>query len=124
VSLWLAPGAAATIWWAPQPAVGLVGLAALGFAFAPIYPLLVALTPERVGRRHVTQAVGLQVAAAYLGTAALPAAAGTLAAVVGLEIIAPFVAGGAVAVALLHEVAARAGRPSPSILAASPARRA
>ena len=111
LSLLGTPPAAVLIWWAPQPLVGLLGLAALGFAFAPIYPLLVAGTPERLGSRYVTQAVGVQVAVAYLGTAALPGAAGFLAAAVGLEAIPPFVAGGTVVLALLHELAARRRTP-------------
>ena len=113
VSLALAPGAALMTWWAPRADLGLLGLAALGFAFAPIYPLLVAITPERLGRRHLTQAVGLQVAVAYLGTAALPGAGGALAASAGLEVIPAFVIAGTVALALLHEVAARAARRAP-----------
>jgi fucose permease len=110
VSLSIAPGTALLIWWTPQPIIGILGLAALGFAFAPIYPLLVALTPKRLGRRYVTQAVGLQVAGSYLGAAALPGIGGMLAATVGLEVIAPFVVGGTFALALLHRTAARAGR--------------
>ena len=110
MGLALAPGAALMTWWAPRADLGLLGLAALGFAFAPIYPLLVAITPERLGRRHLTQAVGLQVAVAYLGAAALPGAGGTLAASAGLEVIPAFVIAGTVALALLHEVAARAAR--------------
>lgn len=110
VSLAIAPGAALMLWWAPRPVVGLLGLGALGFAFAPIYPLLVAVTPARVGRRRVTQAVGLQVALAYLGAAALPGAAGALAATAGLEAIPPLVVGGALGLGVLHEIAARAAR--------------
>ena len=89
---------------------GAAGLAALRFLLAPICPLLVALTPERVGRRHLQQAMGLQVAAAYLGTAALPGAGGVLAARAGLEVIPAFVVAGTVALALLHEIPARAAR--------------
>jgi fucose permease len=111
LSLIGAPAAALLLWWAPQPLVGLVGLAALGFTFAPIFPLLVAGTPARLGHRHVTHAVGLQVAVAYLGAAAVPGAAGALAAAVGLEVIPPFVVGGAVVLALLHEVGARRTLP-------------
>lgn len=70
----------------------------------------VALTPERVGRRHLQQAMGLQVAAASLGTAALPGAGGVLAAWAGLEVIPAFVVAGTVALALLHEIPARAAR--------------
>jgi len=110
VSLLMAPAAALVIWWAPHATVGLAGLAALGFAFAPIFPLLVAITPERLGHRYVTQAVGLQVAVAYLGTAALPGTAGALAATLGLEVIPPFVVGGTLVLGLLHEAAARTVR--------------
>jgi fucose permease len=123
VSLALSSGASALIWWAAQPVIGLLGLAALGFAFAPIYPLLVAITPERIGHRHVTQAVDLQVAVAYLGTAALPCAAGALAASMGLEVIPALVVGGTVALALLHERAARAGRTASGLPATGPAGR-
>lgn len=59
----------------------------------------------------MTQAVGLQVAVAYLGTAALPGAGGALAARAGLEIIPPLVVGGSLALALVYELASRlAGR--------------
>ena len=71
----------------------------LGFALAPIYPLLIAETPARLGRDVTGHAVGFQVAAAYLGAAGLPGVAGVLARSFGLEAIGPFMI--AVAVALL-----------------------
>lgn len=110
VSLIGAPAAALMLWWSPQPAIGFAGLGVLGFAFAPIYPLLVTMTPERVGRRYVTQAVGLQVAVAYLGAAVLPGAAGALAAAVGLEVIPRFLFAGTIMFALLHTLLHRFGR--------------
>jgi fucose permease len=97
--------AAALIWLVPGPVGGLLGLAALGFSLAPIYPLLISLTPVRVGAAYATHAVGFQVAAGYLGAAALPGAAGVLARVVGLEVIAPLLLATAVAVLVLHEMA-------------------
>jgi fucose permease len=121
VSLILAPVGGVMLWWAPQPLLGLLGLAMLGLAFAPIYPLLIAITPERLGHRYVTQAVGLQVAVAYLGTAALPGLGGVLAATAGLEVIPPLLLGGCLALILLHEGAARHDRPVSRLLAA-PAR--
>jgi hypothetical protein len=62
------------------------------------------------------QAVGLQVAVAYLGTAAVPGLGGVLAARVGLEVVPPFLLGGCLALLLLHEGAARSDR-SASLLA-------
>jgi len=67
------------VWRDPGMGLGLVALAALGCCLAPIYPLLIAETPRRVGRPHAASAIGFQVAAAYLGTAAIPGAAGLLA---------------------------------------------
>jgi fucose permease len=108
VSLVGAPAAALTLWLTPQPAVACVALAALGFTFAPVYPLLVTMTPERVGPHHVTQALGVQVAVAYLGAAALPGAAGALASVVGLQVVPPFLFAGTVVFAFLYRVPSRA----------------
>jgi fucose permease len=110
VALVGASSAALTLWWAPQPLVGFAGLAALGFTFAPIYPLMVTMTPERVGPRLVTQALGVQVAVAYLGTAALPAAAGALASSIGLQAVPPFLFAGTVVFAVLCHLPVGAGR--------------
>jgi hypothetical protein len=71
----------------------------------------------------VTQAVGLQVAVACLGAAALPCAAGALPASMGLEVIPASVVGGTVALGLVHERAARAGRTASGLLATGPAGR-
>lgn len=48
-------------------AVGLVGLALLGFSLAPMFPLLIGETPARVGTRNSEHVIGFQVAAAGLG---------------------------------------------------------
>ena len=49
-----------------------------GPVLAPIFPLLIAETPARVGERHAAHAIGFQVAAATLGAGTLPALAGVL----------------------------------------------
>jgi fucose permease len=102
-----APVAALVIWLAPGDLGGVLGLAALGFALAPVYPLLISLTPARVGAAYANHAIGVQVAAAYLGTAALPGAAGVLARAIGLEVIGPFLLAASLIVLGLHEVARR-----------------
>jgi fucose permease len=53
-----------------------VGLALLGFGLAPVFPLLVAATPTRVGADLAPAAIGLQVAGATVGGAVVPAALG------------------------------------------------
>jgi fucose permease len=107
-----APLAVAGLGLAPGAAGGVVGLTALGLAAAPVYPLLISLTPARVGAAHAAHAVGFQVAAAYLGAAALPGLAGVLARAAGLEVIPPFLAVTALAVLGLNEVARAAGAPA------------
>ena len=50
------------VWWDPGMGAGPIGLAALGFALAPIFPTLIAETPTRLGPAHATSAIGFQVA--------------------------------------------------------------
>jgi fucose permease len=83
------------------------GLFALGLLLAPIFPLLIAETPARVGERHAAHAIGFQVGAATLGAGFLPATAGILARGAGLESLGPFLLAATLALLLLHE---RAGR--------------
>ncbi|HEX9185752.1 MAG TPA: MFS transporter, partial [Vicinamibacteria bacterium] len=85
----------------------LAGLFALGLLLAPIFPLLIAETPARVGERHSAHAIGFQVGAATLGAGVLPAAAGLLARGAGLESLGPFLLAATLVLLLLHE---RAGR--------------
>jgi fucose permease len=61
----------------------------MGFAAAPVFPLLIATTPGRLGALHTANGVGLQIAAAMLGAALLPALLGILAHRLGLEVIGP-----------------------------------
>lgn len=98
---------AVLIWWDPGMGAGLIGLAALGFALAPIYPTLIAETPDRLGAAHATSAIGFQVAAAYLGTAAIPGLTGLLATRAGLGVIGPCLVATAVILLLLQEMARR-----------------
>lgn len=65
------------------------GLALIGLAAAPIFPSLIASTPERLGAAHTANAVGFQIAAAMLGASLLPSFAGVLAKRLSLEIVPP-----------------------------------
>jgi fucose permease len=82
---------------------GRVGLVALGACFGPFFPTLMARTPARLGDGAV-HAVGFQVGAATLGSAALPSAGGLLATFAGVNAIAGAFAVGTGVLLVLHEV--------------------
>ena len=74
-------------WWNPLPLVGVLGVFIVGLALAPIFPGLLSGTSQRVGEHHAANAIGIQISAASLGGALLPALAGFLARRVSLEAI-------------------------------------
>jgi fucose permease len=102
-SMVLALGGALLLWLHLLPLLSFIGLALIGFALAPIFPLLVAQTPGRLGAGHATHAIGFQIAAANVGASLLPALAGVLALEFGLEIIGPVVLALALLLLLVHE---------------------
>jgi fucose permease len=107
-SLFLAPAWGGLLWAGLHPLADLFALAALGFTVGPVFPLLIAGTPTRVGEAHSANAVGIQISLASIGWAALPAMAGVLARHYGLEVIPPLLVAGALFAALMHEAIARA----------------
>jgi len=112
----LSVGASALIWF-DIPLVSSVALAVLGLSFAPVFPVLIAETPRRLGQAQTANAVGLEVAASVLGGAALPALLGVLAARASLEIVGPFLLAACLALLVLHEVLIRltcAEQPAPT----------
>jgi len=66
-----------------------LGIAIIGFSIAPVFPSLISDTGNRVGPRHVSNTIGMQIAAAGIGAAVVPSIAGVLARLYSLEII-PF----------------------------------
>jgi len=84
----------------------------LGFLLAPVFPLLIAETPGRVGPERSAHSIGFQVSAATLGAGLGPATAGVLAGRAGLWVLGPFLLAGSVAVLALHEWAIRPRRAS------------
>ncbi|MBI9098767.1 MAG: MFS transporter [Spirochaetaceae bacterium] len=65
----------------------IAGIAIIGFSIAPIFPSLITDTGNRVGPRHVSNTIGMQIAAAGFGAAVVPSIAGVLARIYSLEII-------------------------------------
>ena len=66
-----------------------LGLVMIGLGLAPIFPSMIATTPERLGHEHTANGVGFQVGAATLGGALIPGTVGVLADRFGLEIVGP-----------------------------------
>ncbi len=102
-----APAAALLIWSDQSRTLNFLGLVLLGFSLAPIYPLLIAETPKRLGAAHAANAIGFQVSAAYIGTATIPGLTGILAQGSGLEIVGPVLFSTAAVLLVLHEVSLR-----------------
>jgi fucose permease len=71
---------------APGPASA-AGLVLLGLSLAPVFPMLMTLTPARLGPAVASHAGGFQVAAATLGTAVLPTFHGAIADALGVGAI-------------------------------------
>jgi fucose permease len=98
---------AALLWWNPMEGVSYAGLAIMGFAFAPIFPTLIAVTPRLLGKRQAVNAIGMQVAFGGLGIAAMPWLAGFLAERTSLEVVGPFILVECAVMLLLFEVLLR-----------------
>ncbi|MEU9742244.1 MFS transporter [Micromonospora chersina] len=95
----------------PAPGwVTVAGLLVVGFAAAPVFPLLTLTTAERVGRDHADRTIGLQIGAAGLGAALVPAAVGVLLARVSVAALGPTLVVLAVTLLALHAVGDRRGR--------------
>jgi fucose permease len=91
--------------------VAVAGLLVIGFAAAPVFPLLTLTTAERVGAHHADRTVGVQMGAAGLGGAVLPGAVGVLLQRVGMEAFGPALITLSVALLLVYVVTtARARR--------------
>ncbi|GGM04112.1 MFS transporter [Micromonospora yangpuensis] len=109
----LAMAAGAALIALPAPAwVAVLGLAVLGFAAAPVFPLLTLTTVDRVGPVHVDRAIGLQIGTAGLGGALLPAGIGVLLSRISVEALGPALLVLALGLIALHVAARR--RPAPA----------
>jgi fucose permease len=81
-----------------------IGLGLMGFMLAPVFPTLMAQTPDRIGLRHAANAIGFQGAAAGMGVSLLLALAGGLAEHFGVEIIDLYLLVAALTTFALHEI--------------------
>lgn len=80
---------ATLIWLGGSSFLSFAGLGLMGLASAPVFPSLISATPLRLGKEHIANGVGFQIAAAVLGQSLLPSLVGLMAGKLGLEVIAP-----------------------------------
>lgn len=106
----LALAGAILFWWNPLPLVGVLGVFVAGFGMAPIFAGLVSSTTQRVGEHHAANTIGIQMSAANLGGAMLPALAGFLAQRISLETIPVMLAVSLLGLLALYWLSIREGR--------------
>ena len=70
----------------PTDVVGFVGLVIIGLGSAPVYPAIIHSTPANFGRRNSQAIIGIQMAAAYVGSTLAPPLFGVLSTWTGMWI--------------------------------------
>jgi fucose permease len=78
---------AVLLWWNPSQWVNLLAVAIMGLAIAPVFPALMSGTSKRVGDHFAANTIGMEMAAAGLGSAIVPSLVGVLARRVSLEVV-------------------------------------
>jgi fucose permease len=81
--------ATALIWWQPDTVASVAGFMLLGAALAGMFPALVAVTPQRIGKQRAEHAIAWQVGAAAGGGSAISALIGLVINSSGLNVLAP-----------------------------------
>lgn len=80
-----------------------IGLIVIGLGLAPVFPCLMARTPERLGHDFAAHAVGFQVSGSMIGAALVPTAAGLIVERFGLESVGGFCVSLTVLMLFVHE---------------------
>jgi fucose permease len=99
---------AVAFWLLPPTGAALVALPCIGASLSVFVPLLLYLTPRRVGRAAAPRAIGYQVAAGMIGGAVLPAGIGVVMQSIGVGALGLCLSALAVALAGLHLAIRRA----------------
>jgi fucose permease len=111
-SVGIATLAALAFWLAPPLVSALIALPILGAAISVIFPLLLSITPTRLGAAMTSHAVGYELAAGTLGGGGLPALTGLVLQSAGLLSLGPLLFVMAAGLTLLH-LSSRAGTSRP-----------
>jgi fucose permease len=77
----------ALLWWSPTPSVAGLGLLLIGLGIAPLFPILMVITPAIVGPEHAHDVVGYELGAATVGAALVPGIIGAAVDTVGTQSI-------------------------------------
>ena len=101
--------------WNPLPIIGSIGLIIVGFAEAPVFPMLMTTTPQRVGMEHAENGVSLQMSFVGLGSAILPGLIGTIGKNFGLETMTITFAALAIISLVFYEMARLAHTSRPAL---------
>jgi fucose permease len=104
ISVGVSAFGALAFWLAPPMASALIALPILGAAVSVIFPLLLSITPTRVGSDMTSHAVGYELAAGTLGGGGLPALTGLALQSAGLLTLGPLLTVFAVGLLVLHLV--------------------
>ena len=99
----------ALLWWSPSTWVAGTGLLIIGLAIAPLFPILMVITPAIVGAQHAHDVVGYELGAATVGAALVPGIMGFAVDAVGTQTIPLILTVVAVGQALLLPDRGRAG---------------
>jgi fucose permease len=99
---------AVAFWLLPPGIAALVALPCIGASLSVFVPLLLYLTPRRVGRQYAPRAIGYQVAAGMIGGAVLPAGIGVVMQSSGVSMLGLCLSALAVALGGLHLAVRRA----------------
>jgi len=95
------------LWMLPAPLAALIALPALGAALSVFVPVLLYLTPRRIGSAASPRAIGYQVAAGMIGGATLPAVIGVLMQSISVSALGPSLATLAAVLLALHVASSR-----------------
>jgi fucose permease len=104
ISVGVSAFGALAFWLAPPMASALIALPILGAAVSVIFPLLLSITPTRVGTDMTSHAVGYELAAGTLGGGGLPALTGVALQSAGLLTLGPLLTVFAAGLLVLHLV--------------------
>jgi fucose permease len=107
IGIAMAALAALGFWLGPPLVAAFVALPILGIAISVIFPLLLSLTPERVGSAMTPHTVGYGLAAGNIGAGAIPAATGLVLQSAGVLALGPLLLVMSAALVLLHLVSRR-----------------
>ncbi len=95
---------ALAFWLAPPLGSALIALPILGAAISVIFPLLLSITPTRVGTEMTSHAIGYELAVGTLGGGGLPALTGLILQAAGLLTLGPVLTVFATGLLVLHLV--------------------